>query len=139
MLEQAVRPAENNVGVAAWRVALAEAYARAGRIDEGDEAAASALALARERQETGFAAYALRASGSIAALKGRADEAAALYRDALALASERGMLPLAARCRLGLAGIPGQDGAHAAAARDLCRRMGIDAAVFGPIEVAPAG
>jgi class 3 adenylate cyclase/tetratricopeptide (TPR) repeat protein len=138
MLEQAVRPAENNVALAAWKVALAEAYASVGRIDEGEEAAASALTLARERREAGFAAYALRAIGWIAALRGRAEEAAGLYRDALALASERGMLPLAARCHLGLAGLVGQEGEHAAAARDLCRRMGIDAAVVGPIEVAAA-
>ena len=38
VLEQAVQPAENNVGVAAWKTALAEAYVRAGRVDEAREA-----------------------------------------------------------------------------------------------------
>ena len=141
LLEQAVQPAENNVAVAAWKTALAEAYVRAGRVDDGYEMAGSAVALAHLRKEIGSAAHALRVLGAIAALKNRADEAERCYRDALHLAGERGMLPLVARCHAGLAALEesasrhGQAAEHEAVARDLCRGMGIDVRDLGPAEL----
>jgi Tfp pilus assembly protein PilF len=103
LLEQAVQPAENNVAVAAWKVALAEAYLVGGRIDQASDMASGAAALALQRKEVGFFSHALQVQGTIAARGGRVDEAAMYYRQALDIAAERGMLPLAARCHADLA------------------------------------
>jgi tetratricopeptide (TPR) repeat protein len=62
------------------------------------------LALAREYQERGNQAYALHLLGEIAAQREppASDQAAAHYRQALALAEELGMCPLQAHCHQGL-------------------------------------
>ena len=64
----------------------------------------AALALAREHQERGNQAYALRLLGDIAARREppESEPAEAHYRQALALAEELGMRPLQAHCHLGL-------------------------------------
>ena len=76
----------------------------AGRLEEAHALAERALALARERQERGYQAYALRLLGEIAAHRAPpdVDAAAAYYRQALTLAEELGMRPLQAHCHLGL-------------------------------------
>src|SRR5262249_34788719 len=83
---------------------LGEAHLLAGRLEEAQALAERTLALARERQERGHQAYALRLLGEIAAHRTPpdADEAAAHYRQALALADEFGMRPLQAHCHHGL-------------------------------------
>ena len=124
LLEVAARPTENNVGLAAWTAALAESYARAGLIDEAREAADRAVALAERRNEAGFAAHSLRVRALIAALAGQTADARKSYRDALVIAGERAMLPLAARCHAALMDL--EAGGHKAAARNLCERMQID-------------
>jgi predicted ATPase len=67
-------------------------------------AAQRALALAREHQERGHQAYALRLLGKIEAQCDPTEhqQAAAHYRRALTLAEELGMRPLVAHCQLGL-------------------------------------
>jgi tetratricopeptide (TPR) repeat protein len=62
------------------------------------------LALAREHQERGHQAYALRLLGDIAARRDspQVELAAAHYQQALALADELGMRPLQAHCHRGL-------------------------------------
>ncbi len=138
LLERAVQPAENNVALAAWRLALAEAYLLAGRIDEAEEMAGSAVKLALERKEIGFVAYAQRVLGAIALQTGQADIAGISLRQALDHALERGMRPLAARCHLGLAAVEESVGRlqqvaeHQAAAEELCRDMGIEVGDLGP-------
>ena len=79
-------------------VHLSEAYLLAGRMEEAHALAGRTLALARERQERGHEAYALRLLGDIAARRDppAVEEAEAHYRDAFALAEELGMRPLAA-------------------------------------------
>jgi class 3 adenylate cyclase/tetratricopeptide (TPR) repeat protein len=140
LLENAVQPAENNVAVAAWKMALAEAYLLAGRIGDADQMASSAVTLALARREMGFAAYALRVCAAIAAQQGQHGSAAAQYRKALAQAVERGMLPLAARCRVGLAWLEESAGRgrqaadHEAAANELCRQMKIHVRDLSPAE-----
>jgi len=64
----------------------------------------SVLALAREHQERGHQAYALRLLGDIAAYRAPPgiDQAAVHYRQALSLAEELGMRPLVVHCHLGL-------------------------------------
>jgi class 3 adenylate cyclase/tetratricopeptide (TPR) repeat protein len=86
------------------RLALGEAQVLAGRLEEAHALAGRALALAREHQERGYEAYALRLLGDIAAHRAPpdVDQAAAHYRQALALAEELGMRPLQAHCHHGL-------------------------------------
>jgi len=140
LLEHAVQPAENNVAVAAWKMALAEAYLLASRLDDAVEVASSAVTLALERKEMGFAAYALRVSGAIAVQQAKGVAAETHYRKALEHAVEHGMLPLAARCHVGLAGLEESGGRgrqaadHEAAAQALCDRMGIQVRDLGPAE-----
>src|SRR5207249_7198384 len=72
--------------------------------EEAQALAERTLALARERQECGNEAYALRLLGDIAAHRAPpdVDQAAAHYRQALALAEALGMRPLQAHCHHGL-------------------------------------
>jgi hypothetical protein len=78
------------------------------------------MTLAREHQERGHQAYALRLLGDIAAHHSPpdVDQAAPPYRQALALAEELGMCPLQAHCHLGLGKLYAAVGqrAHAGAA-----------------------
>jgi tetratricopeptide (TPR) repeat protein len=85
-------------------VAVGEAQVQAGRLEEAYARAEPALALAHEHGKRGTQAYALRLLGDIAARHKPPDsaQAEAHYRQALALAEELGMRPLAAHCHLGL-------------------------------------
>jgi tetratricopeptide (TPR) repeat protein len=86
------------------RLALGEAQALAGHLEEAHAPTERALRLARERQERGHEAYALRLLGEIAARREppEGDQAGDHYRQALALSEELGMRPLQAHCHLGL-------------------------------------
>jgi class 3 adenylate cyclase/tetratricopeptide (TPR) repeat protein len=81
-----------------------EALLLAGRLEEAHHCAEQALALAREHQERGNAAYALRLLGEIAAQREplEVEQGEASYQQALALAEELGMRPLQAHGHLGL-------------------------------------
>jgi tetratricopeptide (TPR) repeat protein len=82
---------------------LAEGYLLAGRPDEAKRTADQALELAREREERGFEAWALRLQAEIAATATSIGEVAETrYREAMALATELEMRPLVAHCHLGL-------------------------------------
>jgi tetratricopeptide (TPR) repeat protein len=85
-------------------LSLGEAQAQTDRLEAAHALAEHALALARELQERGNQAYALRLLGDIAARREppQTEPAEASYRQALALAEELGMRPLAAHCHLGL-------------------------------------
>ena len=79
-------------------------YPKASRMDAAVEHAQRALDLARQNNERGREAYALRVFGEIAAHKdppgiGEADD---YYHQAITLAEELGMRPLIARCHVGL-------------------------------------
>jgi tetratricopeptide (TPR) repeat protein len=110
---------------------LGEAQLLAGHLESAQSLAERALALAREPQERGHQAYALRLLGEIASHREtpEAEQAEAHYRQALALAEELGMRPLQAHCHLGLGTLYAQIGqreqARAAltAAIDLYRTM----------------
>jgi tetratricopeptide (TPR) repeat protein len=120
MLEQALQQAESMTLVAhqplrlTW---LGEASALAGHVERAGELGARALALAERLGERGSRAYARRLAGELAASRESPDLAAALaaYRDALGLATELGMKPLAARCHLGLGAAHRRRGATAEA------------------------
>jgi len=83
---------------------LGEAHLLAGRLEEAHALAERTLALAREHQERGYQAYALRLLGEITVHRAPpdVDQAATHYRQALALAEELGMRPLQAHCHRGL-------------------------------------
>jgi tetratricopeptide (TPR) repeat protein len=72
----------------------------AGRLEEAHAIAERALALAREHQERGNQAYALRLLGNIAMHRDppEAEPAENYCQQALALADELGMHPLQAHC-----------------------------------------
>ena len=109
-LEQAIAT-ETVVHQALCRLSLGEAQLLADRPEEAHTLAERALALAREHQERGHEAYALRLLGDIAAQRDplERDQAEAYYRQALALAKELGMRPLLAHCHLGLGMLYSQD------------------------------
>ena len=85
-------------------LSLGEAQMLAGRLEEAQALAERALTLARQHQERGNEAYALRLLGDIAARREppESEQAEAHYRQALALADELGMRPLVAHCHHGL-------------------------------------
>jgi tetratricopeptide (TPR) repeat protein len=82
------------------RLPLGEAHLLAGRLEEAHTLAEHTLALAREHQERGHEAYALRLLGEIAARcdPPHVEEAETYYRQALTLADELGMRPLVGHC-----------------------------------------
>jgi tetratricopeptide (TPR) repeat protein len=86
------------------RLSLGEAQLLAGRLEEAHTLAEQALALAREHQERGHQAYALRLFGEITVHREPRDieQAEVHYRQALALAEELGMRPLQAHGHRGL-------------------------------------
>ncbi|MGH7308906.1 MAG: ATP-binding protein, partial [Candidatus Rokuibacteriota bacterium] len=83
---------------------LAEAHLQIGRVTDARTLAERALAIARDQRERGHEAWARRLLGAIAAHAEPAAiaESEAAYRQALDLATELGMRPLAAHCHLGL-------------------------------------
>ena len=92
------------VGYQACCLPLGEAQLLAGRLEEAHALAERTLALAREHQERGHQAYALRLLGDIAARSEppEVELAEDHYHQALALADELGMRPLVAHCHRGL-------------------------------------
>jgi tetratricopeptide (TPR) repeat protein len=102
-------------------LSLGEAQLLAGRLEEALALAERALILAREHQERGNEAYALRLLGDIAARREppESDQAGDYYRQALALAEELGMRPLMAHCHLGLGKLYAKIGRRAEACTEL--------------------
>jgi tetratricopeptide (TPR) repeat protein len=87
--------------------ALGEACLAAGRLAEAEELAQRALTLARTHGERAYEARALMLLGDLKVRSGSpsAPTPGDCYREALALADERGMRPLAALCQLRLAAL----------------------------------
>ena len=83
---------------------LGEAHLHAGHLEEAQTLATRAREYFHIHQHRGREAYALRLLGDIATHRDPpgGEEAEASYRQALALAEERGMRPLQAHCHLGL-------------------------------------
>ena len=102
-------------------LSLGEAQMLADRLEEAHALAERALAHARQHQERGHQAYALRLLGDIAAHRGppETEPAAAHYRQALILADKLGMRPLVAHCHLGLGTLYGRTGQQEQARAEL--------------------
>ncbi len=96
-----------------------EAYLLAGRADEAAGIAVRALEQCAQKKEHGGRAWTLWLQGRIASSRAQPDSVAALghYRQALAMAEEREMRPLAAQCHKGLSEL------HAAAGRSVEARV----------------
>jgi tetratricopeptide (TPR) repeat protein len=103
------------------RLFLGEAHLLAGHLEEAYALAERALAFAREHQERGHQAYALRLLGEIAAQRQppNAAQAEAYYRQALTLADELGMRPLQAHCHRGLGTLYSRTGQQVQARTEL--------------------
>jgi DNA-binding NtrC family response regulator/tetratricopeptide (TPR) repeat protein len=86
------------------RLRLGEAQLQAGHLEEASALAEGALAGARQRQERGHQAYALRLLGDIAVQREppNCEAAETCYCQALALAEALEMRPLQAHCHRGL-------------------------------------
>ena len=112
---------------------LAEAYLRAGRPRDASQQAERALDLARQRGQRGHEAWIRWLHGEIAAQSNAAAPhlVEEHYRQALALATELGMQPLAAHCHLALGqwhrrtGDRARSQEHMAIARALYRGMNV--------------
>jgi tetratricopeptide (TPR) repeat protein len=107
LLEQGVASAEplgEEAFLAMALVQRGEACVHANRVADAQALGGRALALARERGERGHEAYALHLLGASAVQSEPLDPEAAekQFRQAMMLAEELGMRPLAARCHLGL-------------------------------------
>jgi tetratricopeptide (TPR) repeat protein len=98
-------------------VRLGEAYLRANRLDEADDAARQALLMARENIERGHEAYALHLLGEVVARRTPGDPSAAdaAFRQASAFAEELSMRPLLAHCHVSRARIECRAGRPASA------------------------
>jgi class 3 adenylate cyclase/tetratricopeptide (TPR) repeat protein len=104
---------------------LGEAYLLAGQREQAQACGARAVELAREREERGYEAWAHSLLGETALHQAFPDVAAAEAHLATsaALASELGMRPLVARCRLSLGKLHGKAGDRRAAAGHLTAAM----------------
>jgi len=124
LLEQAVdqaRSMRRAGGHAMLLLQLGDAYRLAGRLTDASVIAQHALDLARAHKERSHEAYALRLLAEIGAPGpgGPRGEAEALYAQALGLAEDLSMRPLAARCHLGLGRLHARLGRPALAAASL--------------------
>jgi transcriptional regulator with AAA-type ATPase domain/tetratricopeptide (TPR) repeat protein len=138
LLEQALAGAQSialEYGKSLILVQLGETCLAAGRLEEAAGHAKEAFELSRDRGERGDEAWARHLLGEIASCREPAEPERARnwYREALALAEELGMRPLAARCRLSLGELEARRGGDqearvwlAPAADDL-RAMGVSA------------
>lgn len=83
---------------------LADANLMANRVDAAAGYAERALALARERHQRGYEAWAVRLLGEIAMQSdaSQAEKAEQRFREAMMLADELGARPLTAHCHLGV-------------------------------------
>jgi class 3 adenylate cyclase/tetratricopeptide (TPR) repeat protein len=132
LFEEAVARAGSGWSHSLPLACLAEGYLLADRRDEAEREATNALQLARAKGERGIEAWVLRLLGEIGS-RGDTSRAAALdaYHEALALAAEFDMRPLAALCHLGMGKLRQRIGElerareHLATAAGMLRSMGM--------------
>jgi tetratricopeptide (TPR) repeat protein len=130
LLEQAVEQSATMKQMAyypLWVAHLGEAYLLAGRIEDASQQARHALERSRDLKQRGHEAYALRLLGEITAQRQPpdAESAAAAYQQAMTLADELGMRPLAAHCHLGLGTLDARTGRLEQARAELSAAMAL--------------
>jgi tetratricopeptide (TPR) repeat protein len=106
-------------------LSLGEAHMLADLLEEAHTLAEQALTLAREHQEHGSQAYALRLLGDIEARREpqEVEQAEAHYHQALTLAEALGMRPLQAHCHRGLGTLYAKRGEWEQARTELCAAL----------------
>jgi tetratricopeptide (TPR) repeat protein len=132
LFDEAVARAQSGWSHSLPFACLAEGYLLAGRGDEVEREALRALEFARAKGERGIEAWILRLLGEVG-LREDMPRSIALdaYRDALALATELDMRPLAALCHLGMGKFhqrtnqPERAREHLATAAAMLRPMGM--------------
>jgi DNA-binding NtrC family response regulator/tetratricopeptide (TPR) repeat protein len=102
-----------------FMLGLAEAYLAVSRPEKALELARDGLDRARTQRERGQEAWALRLLGEVYSRLGDDAAAESHYREASALAEERGMRPLLAHCHFGLGKLFRRGGAASEAAGHL--------------------
>lgn len=129
LLEQAVERAASTgtVGRSLRLAFLSEGYLLAGRRDAALELAGQALELSVRQKEYGNQAYGYRLLGRIASFGDPPEPAGpeAHYRQAMALAKERGMRPLLAHCHLDLGTLYAKIGRREEARSELSAAIGL--------------
>jgi hypothetical protein len=122
------------VGYVLWGAEVGGTLVLAGRHDDGIALAEDVIALAQRMTAVASEAWALQLLGDAMAAKGDGGwgaRAAGSYRDALALADELSVRPLAAHCHAGLARLSRKTGTradtekHFAMATAMYREMGM--------------
>jgi tetratricopeptide (TPR) repeat protein len=145
LLEQGKKDAESS-GLALYHsrltVWMGEGFLQAGRLADARAQGERALALTRERGERGLEGWALCLLSEVASraepLEGEIAEGC--YREVVALADERGLRPLGARCHHGLGMLyrrldkPQEAQKHLSTAASMFRQMGMRP----PLEAAQA-
>jgi class 3 adenylate cyclase/tetratricopeptide (TPR) repeat protein len=97
------RAVRRTVDYSLWVAWLSEASLLADRMTDAADLARHALDLSREHNERGHHAWALRTLAEVSAHQAPPEsETVERYRQAMALADDLGLRPLAARCHLGL-------------------------------------
>jgi tetratricopeptide (TPR) repeat protein len=121
VIQNATTMSSMGVGRAMQLAWLGEAYLLEGRLDDAQERALQAVSLAQHHQERGHEAWGLRLLGEIAARRDSPvlETAEGHYRQALALAGELGMRPLAAHCHFHLSKLFRKTDQHEQARRHL--------------------
>jgi len=106
---------------------LGEAHLLTGRLEEARALTERTLALTRAHQELGNQAYTLRLLGEIAARCDPPEVALAIahYQQALALADDLGMRPLAAHCHYGLGTLYAETGQQGQAYAELATAIAL--------------
>jgi class 3 adenylate cyclase/tetratricopeptide (TPR) repeat protein len=135
ILQQVVeqdRGIRRTVDYSLWVAWLSEAYLLAGRITDAAEFASRALDLAREHNERGHQAWALRILAEVTAhQEPTGTRTAERYRQAMGLADELGMRPLAAHCHLGLGKLYRRTGKR----REAQEHLGIATTMYREMEM----
>jgi tetratricopeptide (TPR) repeat protein len=135
LLEEAQRDTKGIVtGLSRYLAWLAEAQLHAGRRNLAAATCDRALTLAREYGERGNEAWILCLLGEMASRVDQPDVGIVEghYREAMALADERGMRPLVAHCHIGLgrlyrrANNAAKAQGHLVTALTMCRELGVD-------------
>jgi tetratricopeptide (TPR) repeat protein len=135
LLERAIEQAQE-MGILSYQALratrLAEGYLRSGRLDDAGDTARRALELARVHSERGHEAWALWIQAEVVRrVNSSVQFAEEQYREALDVADELGMRPLAAHCHYGLANLrqPNEqtetDRKHLVTMTALCAEMGM--------------
>jgi tetratricopeptide (TPR) repeat protein len=140
LLQQAVEQDVTRAYYPLWLTHLSEAYLLADCLEDAQQLAQRALALARTLKQRGHEAYALRLLAEIAAHSHPTERecAEAYYGQALSLADTLGMRPLQAHCYFGLGTLYGQMGRRGQAQATLSTAIALYRALDMPFWLSQA-